>query len=456
MSTTTGTSAEGTRRARRAAVPRRARDLRPLRVYVGRKLGLYTALADAAQLASELAAGRTSATPASGSSSRRSRDPQGRGRGCRGRARGTAFRTGRQALVTSSRSSRRRAAVVASPPGGLVDAFRRRRRRGLRRRRPRGAGRHQCRGSNPRRESRVRTSRALSADPPARVADVACGAAGRPSRSPARTRRRRSTASTSTLDRARPRRTRRRGRARRPDRVPRARRGRPRVGRPLRPRDDVRGAARHVAPGRGPARDARAGRPRGAVLVVDERVADSFTAPGDDVERMMYGWSILLCLPTGLARRSPPPRRPATVCERTRCAATPEAGVLAGGGPLVEHDFFRSRLEVVVRWYVVVGGVKRGSCRYDRTVIHRSRAWPLGQGRGVGLGDAAPNGGAAARGGFPQLARPESPGAGVRPRDLAARARASRCGRRDARSNRRFVRVEVVGDHPLGANRSST
>ena len=40
---------------------------------------------------------------------------------------------------------------------------------------------------------------------------------------------------------------------------------------------------------------------RGAVLVVDERVADAFTAAGNDVEWMMYGWSILHCLPVGMA-----------------------------------------------------------------------------------------------------------------------------------------------------------
>lgn len=39
----------------------------------------------------------------------------------------------------------------------------------------------------------------------------------------------------------------------------------------------------------------------GAVLVVDERVGDSFTAAGNDVEWMMYGWSILHCLPVGKA-----------------------------------------------------------------------------------------------------------------------------------------------------------
>ena len=39
----------------------------------------------------------------------------------------------------------------------------------------------------------------------------------------------------------------------------------------------------------------------GAVIVADERVADSFQAPGDDTERLMYGWSVLFCLPAGLA-----------------------------------------------------------------------------------------------------------------------------------------------------------
>jgi SAM-dependent methyltransferase len=41
--------------------------------------------------------------------------------------------------------------------------------------------------------------------------------------------------------------------------------------------------------------------PDGVVLVVDERVAETFTAPGDEVEQLMYGWSITCCLPDGLA-----------------------------------------------------------------------------------------------------------------------------------------------------------
>jgi 2-polyprenyl-3-methyl-5-hydroxy-6-metoxy-1,4-benzoquinol methylase len=39
----------------------------------------------------------------------------------------------------------------------------------------------------------------------------------------------------------------------------------------------------------------------GSVLVVDERVADAFSAPGDQVERLMYGFSVLCCLPAGMA-----------------------------------------------------------------------------------------------------------------------------------------------------------
>lgn len=38
----------------------------------------------------------------------------------------------------------------------------------------------------------------------------------------------------------------------------------------------------------------------GSVLVVDERVADTFTAPGDEMERFMYIASVLHCLPVGM------------------------------------------------------------------------------------------------------------------------------------------------------------
>jgi SAM-dependent methyltransferase len=37
----------------------------------------------------------------------------------------------------------------------------------------------------------------------------------------------------------------------------------------------------------------------GTVLVADERVGEAFTAGGNDVEPLMYGWSVLHCLPVG-------------------------------------------------------------------------------------------------------------------------------------------------------------
>ena len=41
----------------------------------------------------------------------------------------------------------------------------------------------------------------------------------------------------------------------------------------------------------------------GAALVVDERVAESFGAPSDEIERLMYGYSVLHCLPVGMAEQ---------------------------------------------------------------------------------------------------------------------------------------------------------
>jgi SAM-dependent methyltransferase len=42
----------------------------------------------------------------------------------------------------------------------------------------------------------------------------------------------------------------------------------------------------------------------GTILIADERVGDTFTAQGNDVEWMMYGWSILHCLPVGMTDQS--------------------------------------------------------------------------------------------------------------------------------------------------------
>ncbi|WP_299167188.1 bifunctional 2-polyprenyl-6-hydroxyphenol methylase/3-demethylubiquinol 3-O-methyltransferase UbiG [uncultured Arthrobacter sp.] len=39
----------------------------------------------------------------------------------------------------------------------------------------------------------------------------------------------------------------------------------------------------------------------GTVVVMDEAVADAFQPPCDDVERLMYGFSLLICLPDGMS-----------------------------------------------------------------------------------------------------------------------------------------------------------
>ena len=42
--------------------------------------------------------------------------------------------------------------------------------------------------------------------------------------------------------------------------------------------------------------------PGGCAIVADEKVADVFT-PGDEIERLFYGFSVLLCLPTGMSEQ---------------------------------------------------------------------------------------------------------------------------------------------------------
>src|SRR4051794_5981548 len=42
-------------------------------------------------------------------------------------------------------------------------------------------------------------------------------------------------------------------------------------------------------------------RPGGALLLADERAAEEFTAPGDPAERLLYGASLMVCLPGSLA-----------------------------------------------------------------------------------------------------------------------------------------------------------
>jgi hypothetical protein len=74
--------------------------------------------------------------------------------------------------------------------------------------------------------------------------------------------------------------------------------------------------------------------------VADERVADRFTAPGDELERMMYGWSVVHCLPAQLAEQ--PSAATGTVM---RADTVRQFAALAGFSGVevlpVENDFFR-------------------------------------------------------------------------------------------------------------------
>jgi SAM-dependent methyltransferase len=80
--------------------------------------------------------------------------------------------------------------------------------------------------------------------------------------------------------------------------------------------------------------------PGGVALVIDEKVAETFTAPGDAVERIMYGYSLVFCLANSLADR--PSVGTGTVMRPDtfrRYAAE------AGFGPVtilpIEHETFR-------------------------------------------------------------------------------------------------------------------
>jgi 2-polyprenyl-3-methyl-5-hydroxy-6-metoxy-1,4-benzoquinol methylase len=78
----------------------------------------------------------------------------------------------------------------------------------------------------------------------------------------------------------------------------------------------------------------------GSMLLADERVADSFTAPGDEIERMMYGWSISHCLPAAMVDQPAEPTgtvlREPTVRDLASRAGFQSVDVLP-----IESDFFR-------------------------------------------------------------------------------------------------------------------
>jgi hypothetical protein len=79
----------------------------------------------------------------------------------------------------------------------------------------------------------------------------------------------------------------------------------------------------------------------GARIAMDEAVAETFTAPGDAVEQVMYGYSTLVCLPDGLS--SAPSAATGTVMRRS---VLTDYAVRAGFGgveilPIEDFSLFR-------------------------------------------------------------------------------------------------------------------
>jgi 2-polyprenyl-3-methyl-5-hydroxy-6-metoxy-1,4-benzoquinol methylase len=78
----------------------------------------------------------------------------------------------------------------------------------------------------------------------------------------------------------------------------------------------------------------------GAVVVMDEKCAEEFTAPGDELERFLFGWSAIHCLPVGMVD-SPSAgtgtmMRPSRLREYAREAGFADIEILP-----VEHESWR-------------------------------------------------------------------------------------------------------------------
>ena len=81
-------------------------------------------------------------------------------------------------------------------------------------------------------------------------------------------------------------------------------------------------------------------KPDGYVIVADERVAETFDPPVDDLERFFYGWSITTCLPDGMSTEGSvgtgTVMRPDTLRGYAREAGFSDLDVLP-----IDNDFFR-------------------------------------------------------------------------------------------------------------------
>jgi hypothetical protein len=78
----------------------------------------------------------------------------------------------------------------------------------------------------------------------------------------------------------------------------------------------------------------------GSVVIADERVAERFTAPGDELERFNYGWSVLHCLAVGMLDDDSAGTGTVIRSDTVRTYAA-EAGFSQVEVLPIEHDFWR-------------------------------------------------------------------------------------------------------------------
>ena len=84
----------------------------------------------------------------------------------------------------------------------------------------------------------------------------------------------------------------------------------------------------------------RLAKPDGHVVVMDERVSERFAGRGDDIDRVMYGFSLFICLPDGMSHPGSAGTgtvmRPETLRSYAREAGFDDVEILP-----IENDFWR-------------------------------------------------------------------------------------------------------------------
>ena len=77
----------------------------------------------------------------------------------------------------------------------------------------------------------------------------------------------------------------------------------------------------------------------GIAVIMDEAVGDEFTGAGDEIEKLMYGFSLLVCLPDGLSTQ--PSVGTGTVMRPAKLESYAREAGFTGFSPLTEAGFFR-------------------------------------------------------------------------------------------------------------------